>query len=186
MIRRRPRSTELDAAMAPWLECDLCVMAAWRRHVVTGRGDVPAEVLFLGMAPGKTEDLIGEPFRGESGRHLNSLIRMAARLAGRTPSYYVANIVACRPSDGPHAPNRDPTPDECLYCRPRLADLVAIVRPKRVVCFGEVAQRESVAVCPDAIAIVHPAYLARMGAAGGSARLAAVRTLADVFRKETR
>lgn len=176
-------AAELERLMRPWMACDLCVMSAWRRNVVVGRGDLPAEVLLLGMAPGKSEDLLGRPFAGESGRWLRELVRAAGRRAGRVPSHYVANIVACRPCDAPHGDNRDPTPEEVLYCRPRLAQVISVVRPARVVGMGELAAREGAVLCPDIVHIVHPAYLARMGRAGRGARQAAVQTLAQVFKE---
>ena len=168
-----------------WRNCTRCKLHKFRRNVVMGRGLIPASVLFLGIGPGKAEDLTGEAFRGPSGRVYEQALRDALADQGMTspPSIYLTNIVACRPCDGVSEENRDPEPDEVLACRPRLAETVAHVRPDRVVFLGDFAQTEGKALCPDGVKLRHPAYLAREGGRGTPEYRRFVRDLGEILHE---
>ena len=72
-------------------KCDLCIT---RKNAVPGKGNQNAEVIFVGEAPGKNEDLYGEPFIGTAGKRLDD----ALKNAGLTRDcVYITNIVKCRP-----------------------------------------------------------------------------------------
>jgi uracil-DNA glycosylase family 4 len=174
---------ELKRLVLPFLDCTRCDMSAWRRNVVIGEGAVPADVMFIGIAPGKSEDLLGRPFQGPSGGVLTRLIAQASRLVGYTPSVYTTTLVACRPCDAPQSANRDPTIQEILYCRPRLSQIVSVVRPSKIFLLGDIVAREASAVCPDGIQLPHPAYLLRMGGAGQAAWRSCVQYLANGFKE---
>jgi len=144
-------------------DCALCDLHKHRRHVVRGRGSVPAEVMLIGMGPGDSEDALGRAFVGPSGVLLRYGIADACDMIGRVPTIYYDNVVACRPTDSKQGKNRDPLPYECLMCRPRLQEIVSLVKPVRVGFLGKVSAQEGQAVCPDGMTLLHPAYLSRLG-----------------------
>ncbi len=114
--------------------CVACPLAAGRTTVVFGVGDPAAEVMFVGEAPGREEDLAGEPFVGRSGKLLDRLI--AEELGLARDQCYIANVVKCRPPE-----NRDPLPREVETCRHFLEDQVRLVAPSVVVTLGNFASR---------------------------------------------
>ena len=94
----------LEQIQAELGDCQRCVLCETRTTVVFGVGNPNAEVMFIGEAPGRQEDLGAEPFIGAAGQYLNQLLE----LAGLTrPEIYIANVLKCRPPD-----NRDPLPTE--------------------------------------------------------------------------
>jgi DNA polymerase len=114
--------------------CTLCPLSEGRTQVVFGVGDAGADLLFVGEAPGRDEDLQGEPFVGRSGKLLDRL--MAEELGIDRSRCYIANVVKCRPPD-----NRDPKPAEIAACRPYLAGQIDLIRPVVVVTLGNFATK---------------------------------------------
>ena len=114
--------------------CVACPLAAGRTQVVFAGGNPAAELMFVGEAPGKDEDLMGEPFVGRSGKLLDRLI--AEELGIDRSGYYIANVVKCRPPG-----NRDPLPDEMATCRHWLDSQIELVGPKVIVTLGNVATK---------------------------------------------
>jgi uracil-DNA glycosylase family 4 len=102
---------------------------------VPGEGNPDAEVLFIGEAPGKEEDLQGRPFVGAAGKLLNQLLESIGysrerRLpAGR--QVFIANILKHRPPG-----NRDPLPEEIAAYTPYLARQIEIINPLLIVTLG--------------------------------------------------
>jgi DNA polymerase len=87
--------------------------------------------MFVGEAPGRDEDLQGEPFVGRAGQLLNKIIE-AMKLQRR--DVYIANVVKCRPPE-----NRNPAPDEIQTCEPFLLKQIEVIKPKIIVCLGTFA-----------------------------------------------
>ncbi len=114
--------------------CTRCPLAATRTQVVFGVGDPDADLMFVGEAPGRDEDLRGEPFVGRSGQLLDRLL--AEEVGIGRERVYIANVVKCRPPD-----NRDPRPEEIGACRPYLDQQVALIAPRVVVTLGNFATR---------------------------------------------
>lgn len=102
--------------------------------MVFGVGDPAARIMFVGEAPGRDEDLAGEPFVGRSGKLLDRLIMEELGLERR--ECYIANVVKCRPPE-----NRDPLPLEVATCRHYLEDQVRLVAPGVIVTLGNFATR---------------------------------------------
>lgn len=96
--------------------------------LVFGVGNPDAEIVFVGEAPGKNEDLKGEPFVGAAGKFLNEML---ASIGLERKDIYISNIVKYRPPD-----NRDPTPEEIAEFKPYLLQQIAVIRPKLVVFLG--------------------------------------------------
>jgi uracil-DNA glycosylase family 4 len=114
--------------------CTLCPLSATRTQVVFGIGDPTADLMFVGEAPGREEDLRGEPFVGRSGQLLDRLVR--EELGVDRSRFYIANVVKCRPPD-----NRDPKPDEIATCRPYLERQIELIAPLVVITLGNFATK---------------------------------------------
>jgi len=114
--------------------CTRCALARGRTTVVFGVGDPEADLMLVGEAPGRDEDLQGEPFVGRSGQLLDRLL--AEELGVRRSQCYITNTVKCRPPG-----NRDPQPEELAACRPYLEGQVAHMRPRVVLTLGNFATR---------------------------------------------
>jgi len=112
--------------------CTACGLARTRNLAVPGVGDVHADWLFVGEAPGAEEDAKGEPFVGQAGRLLDSML--AALGMNRTKAVYIANVLKCRPPN-----NRTPTPAEVESCLPYLHRQIALIQPKLIVALGKSA-----------------------------------------------
>jgi uracil-DNA glycosylase len=111
--------------------CTRCELAPGRTQVVRGVGARRARVLFLGEAPGASEDRAGEPFVGSAGRLLSRLLEEAGLDRSEV---YITNVVACRPPK-----NRTPRVSEVKAHAPWLEEQLRLVRPEVVVTLGRVA-----------------------------------------------
>jgi DNA polymerase len=127
-------ATDLAALAREAAGCTRCPLSAGRTQVVFGVGDPTADLMFVGEAPGRDEDLAGEPFVGRSGQLLDRLV--AEELGVDRSSVYIANVVKCRPPD-----NRDPRPEEIAACRPYLTAQLESIRPVVVVTLGNFATK---------------------------------------------
>ncbi len=107
------------------------------KHVCLARGKVPCDVLFVGEAPGDSEDVSGAPFVGPAGQLLDHCIEQAWAGAYRCA---FTNAVGCLPRDE-HGANAPPLPEQIRQCQPRLRDFVLIARPRMIVTVGAVAKQ---------------------------------------------
>ena len=112
--------------------CTACKLRAGCTQTVFGVGDEKADWLFVGEGPGADEDVQGEPFVGQAGKLLDSML--AAIKLKRGQSVYIANIVKCRPPN-----NRTPAADEIVQCLPYLHRQIELIQPKLIVALGKVA-----------------------------------------------
>jgi DNA polymerase len=120
---------DLRAAAASCSACGLCKA---RKQAVFGVGNESAPWLFIGEGPGADEDEQGEPFVGQAGKLLDSMLSALALKRGREA--YIANVVKCRPPG-----NRTPTPDEAAACAPFLDRQIELIAPKLIVALGKTA-----------------------------------------------
>ncbi len=111
--------------------CQACDLAKSRTQVVFGAGSAQAGVLFIGEAPGRDEDLQGEPFVGASGKLLTQIIEA---IGFDRNHIFICNILKCRPPG-----NRDPLREEVEACETYLKRQLAIIRPRIICCLGRVA-----------------------------------------------
>lgn len=103
-------------------------LAEGATQLVFGVGNPDAEIVFIGEAPGKNEDLQGEPFVGAAGKFLDEMLEM---INLKRRDIYITNIVKYRPPA-----NRDPQPDEKKAFLPYLQSQLEIIQPKVVVTLG--------------------------------------------------
>jgi len=151
------------------LACHLCELSKSRTHVVFGEGDPHAALMFVGEAPGSSEDSMGKPFVGRSGELLTKMIENVLHL--KREDVYISNIVKCRPPN-----NRTPTPIEAHTCQPYLLKQIKLIKPRLIVALGATAyhyltgdetpiskirgimqQQENYTIIPT----YHPSYLLR-------------------------
>lgn len=111
--------------------CTDCRLSETRTSVVFGVGHPDADVMMVGEAPGRNEDLEGEPFVGAAGHLLN---RLLAEVGMRRDEVYIANVLKCRPPG-----NRDPRPDEIEACKGYLRGQLDLVDPNVVMTLGNFA-----------------------------------------------
>lgn len=110
-------------------KCERCVLYKTKTKDVPGVGSPKAEILFIGEAPGKDEDLKGEPFVGRAGQFLTEMIEM---IGLKRTDVFIANTVKHRPPG-----NRDPYPEEKEACMPYLLKQINLIKPKLVVLLGK-------------------------------------------------
>ncbi|MCU1227379.1 MAG: phage polymerase-related protein [Acidobacteria bacterium] len=171
-LELQPNEETLESLGAVASACVRCRLAQSRTQVVFGTGSPTADLMFIGEAPGRDEDLQGEPFVGRAGQLLTDIIK-AMRLT--RDDVYIANVIKCRPPE-----NRNPEPDELDACRPYIRRQVELIQPKVIVTLGRFAlqslleksysitsirgqwlEYHGVKVMPT----LHPAYLLRTPAA---------------------
>jgi DNA polymerase len=114
-------------------DCHRCPLGQTRTELVFGVGAADAELMFVGEAPGKNEDLQGEPFVGAAGKLLDELL---AGIDLTRADVYIANILKCRPPG-----NRDPQPEEIETCTPFLEEQIRLIDPRVIVTLGNFATK---------------------------------------------
>lgn len=110
------------------MACRKCGLSKKRKNPVPGEGDLDADVLFIGEAPGYWEDVKGKPFVGSAGEILDEML---SKIGLSRNKVYVANILKCRPPE-----NRDPSVSEIKDCVPYLDQQIKIIKPKIIVTLG--------------------------------------------------
>lgn len=119
----------LDQIEADILQNNVCLdLAKQAKHLVMGDGNLDAELVFIGEAPGKQEDETGLPFVGAAGKFLNEMLN---QIGLDRHHVYITNIVKYRPPN-----NRDPEPDEKRAFWPYLLKQLQIIQPMVVVTLG--------------------------------------------------
>jgi len=113
------------------VECERCSLRQNCKQVVMGEGAVDRKIMFIGEAPGGTEDKEGRPFVGRAGNLLNKIF---SAVDIKRENVYISNIVKCRPPD-----NRKPSLSEAKACSPILQAEFDLVQPKVIVPMGATA-----------------------------------------------
>lgn len=113
-------------------QCQRCELGQTRTHAVVGRGNLNAQIMIVGEAPGQNEDETGLPFVGRSGQLLEKIL--ASVNLTTEEDVYIANINKCRPPN-----NRVPTPSEMAACLPYLSEQIRLVDPKIILLTGATA-----------------------------------------------
>ena len=111
--------------------CTRCELSGSRTNTVFGVGNVEADWLIIGEAPGAEEDRRGEPFVGRAGQLLD---QMLIAIGQSRDTVFIANILKCRPPN-----NRDPKPAEAAACRAYLERQIELIQPKIVLAVGKIA-----------------------------------------------
>ncbi|TRM87939.1 uracil-DNA glycosylase [Sulfolobus sp. C3] len=121
--------SELELIAEKIRVCKKCNLWKTRKNAVPGEGSSKAQIMFIGEAPGETEDIEGRPFVGLAGKLLTKFINEILGL-GRE-DVFITNVVKCRPLN-----NRDPEEEEIIACSPYLDEQIEVIRPKVIVTLG--------------------------------------------------
>ena len=168
------RRERLQKLYAKWDDCRKCELGSSRKNLVLYRGSPMSRLVVIGEAPGADEDEQGQPFVGLAGKTLDKLFKSA----GLSPKkdVFITNMLACRPLG-----NRKPAREETIACRPRLLQVLKIVKPKCLLLLGATAAK--LAGVPsisgwrgdivevelpgglvfESVPTFHPSYLNRLG-----------------------
>ena len=135
----RPPAALRDASALDWdslveavRTCTQCGLCEKRKQAVFGVGSRSGPWMFVGEGPGADEDELGDPFVGQAGKLLDSMLAAAGLARGR--DVYIANVVKCRPPG-----NRTPTPEEAAACAGYLDRQIELVAPRMLVALGKTA-----------------------------------------------
>ncbi len=141
-----------------WENCTRCDLCKKRKQVVFMRGTIPCDVLFVGEAPGKVEDMMGKPFVAPSGNLLERMIECAKKSSKVQFTYAICNSVGCFPDESPPPIHAEKA------CNPKLLKEIELADPKLIVTLGKV----STSLLADVIktrhmcCLYHPASLLRL------------------------
>jgi uracil-DNA glycosylase family 4 len=113
------------------IHCTNCELCHTRKSAVPGEGSASARVIFVGEAPGKSEDIQGKPFVGRAGKILEAALLNANISRSQV---FITNIVKCRPPG-----NRRPKQDEIIKCNDYLNKQISVINPKIVCILGATA-----------------------------------------------
>ncbi|MBN1455600.1 MAG: uracil-DNA glycosylase [Methanomicrobia archaeon] len=122
------RKAELARVAERVLNCTRCELWRTRTNPVVGEGSLFARIMFVGEAPGYSEDQQGRPFVGKAGKVLDELLDSIGLTRG---DVYIANILKCRPPQ-----NRNPQPEEIRACTPYLDAQLELVNPAIIATLG--------------------------------------------------
>lgn len=112
-------------------DCTRCKLHQGRNNIVFGVGNPQADLVIVGEAPGRDEDLKGEPFVGRAGKLLTDIIEA---IGLTRQDVYICNVIKCRPPE-----NRNPEQDEIEQCSPYLKAQLSAIKPKMMCALGKFA-----------------------------------------------
>lgn len=118
----------LDAVAAEVKACRKCELWKTRKNAVPGEGSSKGQIIFIGEAPGRWEDIEGRPFVGAAGKFLDTLLSMAGL---SREDIFIGNILKCRPPR-----NRQPLSNEIEACTPYLDRQIQAIHPQLIVTLG--------------------------------------------------
>lgn len=133
---------KFKAHVAKWKDgCGSCLCEKAAK-IVFIRGKIPCDILFVGEAPGASENLIGRPFCGPAGKLLDDIIEEAVAELSYTTEFRIAftNLVGCMPTneDG----KIEPPKEAIKQCLPKLVEAIAMCKPRLVVCVGKLSAKQ--------------------------------------------
>lgn len=131
MSEKERRILLLEELKREMLTCHKCPLGKTRTNLVFGVGNPMANLMFVGEAPGRDEDLQGEPFVGRAGQLLTKIIEA---IGLKRSDVYIANVLKCRPPG-----NRNPLPEEIVLCMPYLIKQIGIIQPSVLCALGTFA-----------------------------------------------
>jgi DNA polymerase len=128
-----PRFETLEQLRDEIGDCRRCQLSEGRSNIVFGDGNPNADLVFVGEAPGREEDIKGEPFVGKAGQLLTRII---TAMGLTREDVYICNVIKCRPPN-----NRDPLPSEIEMCEPFLKGQLDIIKPRVICALGSFASQ---------------------------------------------
>ena len=123
--------SELDNVHNQIIKCKKCRLWKIRKHAVPGEGNPHAKIMFVGQAPGRTEDETGRPFVGRAGKLLTELL---TKNGIKREDVFITSAIKCFPPA-----NRMPKKDEIESCAPYLEMQISLIKPKIIFLLGNVS-----------------------------------------------
>ena len=124
---------EYEKLVKEIINCKRCPLWQSRKNAVPGEGDINSQVMFIGEAPGRQEDIQGKPFVGAAGEQLTKFLK---EIGLTREEVYITNVVKCRPPQ-----NRDPTDEEINACSIYLNKQIDLIDPTVIVTMGNHATK---------------------------------------------
>jgi len=161
--------SNIQALHSQLSSCHLCDLSKSRQRVLTGVGNVNADLMFIDAYPSMVEDESGDSFSGRSGTSLKNMIENV--LGMNSNAVYLTHILKCKPSE-----NHKILETELSSCKPYLLKQIELINPKVIVTLGDLAYINLVKDESDfekvrgqvipfekktLIPIYHPSYLLR-------------------------
>jgi len=153
-----------------WHNCKLCNLCENRLKVCLVSGTIPCDALFIGEAPGASEDVLGEPFVGPAGILLKDMIEDAItefnETRDGTPEVAFTNLVACIPRADDGHKFKEPDKEHIQACSKRLQQITNLCQPKLIVRVGKLADKWAPIILKEwsdipSVSIMHPAFILR-------------------------
>jgi DNA polymerase len=144
------------------LSCQNCLLCKTRRSVVLGRGTTPARILIIGETPGRSEDVLGTPFMGESGRLLDFMLK---KVGVDPKECFFTNTILCHPTDRKGGETRPPATNEVAACMENVLFLVDQCSAELTILAGDLPKKYFSKLIPTAVKISHPTLLLKSGGA---------------------
>jgi len=143
----------LNLHINKWADCEKCTIG--RCAKVLYRGSKNPRYLFIGSAPGISEDVIGKPFTGLAGKELEKLFDVTG-----CKSYGITNIIACYPAANNYKSKaRNPTKEEIENCKERLDQLIETVTPNFYIALGKIAKQNPPSGIKYHLELDHPSSI---------------------------
>ena len=159
------------------INCTKCPLAFTRTKIVVGRGSLTATTLIIGEAPGKSEDVLGQAFIGDSGKLFDEMLSRVG-----IDNCFFTNTILCRPCDSRDGENREPLPAEIFLCLENVQKIInSLHHIKGIIFAGSIAKRyfatrlKGLPQCH----IVHPSFLLRTGGKASPHYLDAINSLKE-------
>lgn len=156
-----------------WESCEECSLCSNRNRVVFARGTIPSDVVFIGEAPGHSENTIGKPFVGPAGKLLDSMIDEAYqelvesfKLNNSTRlSWSFYNAVSCIPMGDDGAKTEEPPEEALEACMAKLDEFLHLAKPRGIVLVGKIpsewVESSTTYKAEFYVSIIHPADILR-------------------------
>lgn len=158
--------TRYSLHVQEWDNCLRCPLGETALNTVLARGSVPAEIVFVGEAPGESENVCGIPFIGKAGKLLDHIIEESSI----KQTYAIINLVGCIPRDTDGDKTGQPDYEHIMTCSPRVIEFIDICKPRLIVCVGKLSEeyfdlqwmgRIKIPDNITRVAITHPAAILR-------------------------
>ena len=127
------KQKEFEKLIEEIRNCRKCPLWQGRKNAVPGEGDINTQIMFIGEAPGRQEDIQGRPFVGAAGEQLTKFLNEIGLTRDKV---YITNVVKCRPPQ-----NRDPTDEEIAICSAYLNKQINLIDPTVIVTMGNHATK---------------------------------------------
>ncbi len=166
-----------------WDKCYECPLGTPQKSRVLARGTIPAQVVFVGEAPGVDENVMGLPFVGKSGRLLEVLIQEVKVACPFWTTYAITNLVACKPFEGSDI--LAPQYPHISECSPRVSQFLELVKPAIVITLGIKASNY---LNPNTIpwpsrSLLHPSAILRVGGLQSGSYTSTLNTLTEFLKR---